>query len=77
MTHRMTTQAAQPLGTLQDAGELAVLTPNEEPVRHRYAMVVAFSSEEELRRAVQEHRCAYRDGHTVQTLNAEDVAHGR
>lgn len=53
MTHRMTSHAPQALGTLQDAGELAVMTPNEGPVRHRYAMVVAFESEDELRRALE------------------------
>lgn len=71
MTHRMTSHAPQALGTLQDAGELAVMTPNEGPVRHRYAMVVAFESEDELRRALEEHRCSYRDGQAV-----EEMTHG-
>ncbi|SOC56425.1 hypothetical protein SAMN05421509_10734 [Chromohalobacter canadensis] len=71
MTNRMTSHAPQALGTLQDAGELAVMTPNEGPVRHRYAMVVAFESEDELRRALEEHRCSYRDGQAV-----EEMTHG-
>ncbi|OLO03305.1 hypothetical protein [Salinicola socius] len=60
---------AAPRGTLQDAGELAVLSPNAGETRHRYAMVVSFDSEEALRQAVTNHRCAYRDSQTVEELN--------
>ncbi|MBZ5875983.1 hypothetical protein [Chromohalobacter israelensis] len=61
----------QPTGILQDAGEIAVVTPNTGETRHRYAMVVAFESEDELRRALEEHRCSYRDGQAV-----EEMTHG-
>ncbi|SDK77592.1 hypothetical protein SAMN05661010_00042 [Modicisalibacter muralis] len=62
---------AVPYGTIQDAGELAVLSESSEPTRHRYAMVVAFSSEEDLRQAIAEHRCAYRAGGRAQELAHE------
>ncbi|MDH4571130.1 hypothetical protein [Salinicola acroporae] len=65
------TDRAVPRGTLQDAGELAVLAPNTGETRHRYAMVIAFDSEEALRQAVTSHRCAYRDSQTV-----EELSHG-
>ncbi|MBZ9576758.1 hypothetical protein [Modicisalibacter sp. MOD 31.J] len=64
-------QNAIPRGTLQDAGEVAVLSDSNEPTRHRYAMVVAFASEEDLRRAIDEHRCAYRDSDRIQELSHE------
>ncbi|WP_251978593.1 hypothetical protein [Salinicola avicenniae] len=73
----METQArAVPRGTLQEAGELAVLSDASGPTRHRYALVIAFDSEDALRQAVTNHRCAYRDGQRVQELNAEGAAHG-
>lgn len=63
----MTTQRrGVPRGTLQDAGEIEVLAPSTGATRHRYAMVIAFDSEEALRRAVANHRCAYRDSQHVQ-----------
>ncbi|WP_280570668.1 hypothetical protein [Chromohalobacter sp. 296-RDG] len=65
------TQPQQPTGILQDAGEVAVMSPNAGETHHRYAMVVAFESEDELRRAIQEHRCTYRDGQSV-----EEMTHG-
>ncbi|WP_353980940.1 hypothetical protein [Salinicola endophyticus] len=55
-------------GTLQEAGELAVLSDMSGATRHRYALVIAFDSEEALRQAVTHHRCAYRDGQHVQEL---------
>ncbi len=55
-------------GTLQEAGELAVLSDASGATRHRYALVIAFDSEEALRQAVTHHRCAYRDGQHVQEL---------
>lgn len=61
---------AAPHGTLQDAGELAVLTENSGETRHRYAMVIAFNSEDELRRAVKDHTCRYRDSQQVQEIKA-------
>jgi|GEM_PF-1741900 len=64
-----------PRGILQDAGELAVLTENEAPTRHRFAMVVSFNSEEDLKRALAEHRCAYRDGQAIQERMHEEVRH--
>lgn len=62
----------QPTGILQDAGELSVVSELSGRVSHRYAMVIAFDSEEALRRALEEHRCAYRDGQAIQ----EQIAHG-
>ena len=59
-------RGGQPLGTLQDAGELAVLTPNQGAVRHRHALVVSFTSETELRRALKHLQCAYRQGKDIQ-----------
>ncbi|MDL4862274.1 hypothetical protein NPJ88_008005 [Halomonas elongata] len=61
---------AAPRGTLQDAGELAVFTENSGSVRHRHALVIAFDSEDELRKAITDHRCAYRDGQRVQEIKA-------
>lgn len=60
-----------PTGTLQDAGELAVLTPNQGAVRHQFALVVAFENEAQLRRAIEEHQCRYRDGQQVEELTHE------
>lgn len=62
----------EPRGILQDAGEVEVLTEQCGQVRHRFAMVVAFNSEEELRQALADHHYAYRDGQAVQ----ERIAHG-
>ncbi|MBB3141247.1 hypothetical protein [Halomonas organivorans] len=62
----------EPRGILQDAGELAVLSEDSGQVHHRYAMVVAFNSEEELRQALADHHCAYRDGQAIQ----ERIANG-
>ncbi|WP_275286895.1 hypothetical protein [Halomonas elongata] len=59
-----------PRGTLQDAGELAVLTENNGQVRHQHALVIAFDSEDELRRAVKDHACRYRDSQHVQEIKA-------
>ncbi|WP_322528529.1 hypothetical protein R5R73_01205 [Salinicola sp. LHM] len=67
-THHHDSRAV-PRGTLQDAGEVAVLSQNAGETRHRYAMVIAFDSEEALRQAVTNHRCAYRDSQTVEELN--------
>lgn len=61
-----------PRGILQDAGEMAVVTEHGGHVRHRYALVVSFSSEQELRRAIADHRCVYRDGQAIQERIAED-----
>lgn len=61
-----------PRGILQDAGELAVLSEESGQVHHRHAMVVAFNSEEELRQALADHHCAYRDGQAIQ----ERIANG-
>nr|WP_145924089.1 hypothetical protein [Halomonas elongata] len=61
---------AAPRGTLQDAGELAVLTENSGQVRHQHALVIAFDSEDELRRAVKDHACRYRDSQHVQEIKA-------
>ncbi|KAA0016651.1 hypothetical protein F0A16_16375 [Salinicola corii] len=76
MTHQKTSKPrwtgvdmAVPRGTLQDAGEVEVLAPSTGATRHRYAMVIAFDSEEALRQAVVNHRCAYRDSQRVQELN--------
>ncbi|GEN25419.1 hypothetical protein HCU01_33680 [Halomonas cupida] len=55
-----------PRGVLQDAGELAILNEESGQVRHRFAMVVAFDSEEALRSALEEHRCEYRDSQAIQ-----------
>ncbi|MAR73682.1 MAG: hypothetical protein CME78_15820 [Halomonas sp.] len=63
-THQVDHKA--PRGILQDAGELAVLTEGSGRVRHRFAMVVSFDSEEELRRALKKHRCSYRDSQAIQ-----------
>lgn len=73
MAHRLTSHhpSRLPLGTLQDAGEVAVLTPNQGAVRHRFALVVAFDSEEALRAALDDHQCRYRDGQRVQELTHE------
>lgn len=57
---------APPHGILQDAGEMAVITEHSGQVRHRYALVVAFNSEQELRQAIADHRCVYRDGQAIQ-----------
>lgn len=57
-----------PGGILQDAGEIEVITPNQGAVTHRHAMIVAFGTEEELRRAISARRCSYRDGERVQEL---------
>ncbi|WP_110686991.1 hypothetical protein [Salinicola aestuarinus] len=64
-----TDRHAAPRGTLQDAGELAVLAPNTGETRHRYALVIAFETEDELRQAMKNHRCAYRDSAQVQEMN--------
>ncbi|WP_110709265.1 hypothetical protein [Salinicola sp. CR57] len=76
MTHQRTSRprwigvdTATPRGTLQDAGEVAVVSPNAGETRHRYALVIAFDSEEALRQAVTNHRCAYRDSQQFQELN--------
>jgi hypothetical protein len=72
MRQRLTDhQPRQPLGTLQDAGEVAVLTPNQGTVRHQFALVIAFESESELRRALKRHACRYRDGQRIQELTHE------
>lgn len=60
-----------PTGTLQDAGEVAVLTPNQGKVNHRFALVVAFESEEQLRQAIAGHQCRYREGQRAQELTHE------
>lgn len=57
-----------PGGILQDAGEIEVTTPHEGTVTHRHAMVIAFGTEAELRRAIIARRCSYRDGERVQEL---------
>lgn len=61
----------QAIGTLQDAGELAVLTPNQGTVRHQFALVVAFESESQLRQAIDEHGCRYRPGKRIEELTHE------
>ena len=67
-----TTRRPEPRGILQDAGEVEVLTAESGQVRHRHALVIAFTSEADLRRAVADHRCAYRDGQDIE----ERIAHG-
>lgn len=69
--HQPRRAGGQPLGTLQDAGEVAVLTPKQGAVRHQFAMVVAFDSEAELRRALQGHACRYRHGQRAEELTHE------
>ncbi|RCV89695.1 hypothetical protein [Billgrantia montanilacus] len=69
MRQRMTSH--QPRGVLQDAGTLAVLTPNQGAVEHQFAMVVAFESEGDLRRAIANSRCGYRLGQKAQELSRE------
>ncbi|WP_416139042.1 hypothetical protein ACM26W_01145 [Halomonas sp. HK25] len=69
--HRPRRLSGQPTGTLQDAGEVAVLTPNQGETHHRFAMVVAFDSEAELRRALKGHACRYRNGQRVEELTHE------
>lgn len=49
----------QPLGTLHDAGELIVVTPDGERTHHRAAMLVVFETAGELQKAINAHRCAY------------------
>lgn len=49
-----------PMGTLHDAGELTIITPDGERVHHRCAAVVVFESPFDLQRAINAHRCAYR-----------------
>lgn len=72
MPHKLTShKPSKPNGILQDAGELAVLTPNQGAVRHQFAMVVTFDSEDDLRRAIARHQCAYRNGQRVQELTHE------
>ncbi len=61
---------AVPRGILQDAGELEVLTENSGQVHHRHALVIVFDSEDELRKAITAHCCAYRDGQLVQEMKA-------
>lgn len=48
-----------PIGTLHDAGELIVITPDGERIHHRAAMVLVFDSAENLQRAISTQRCAY------------------
>lgn len=72
MTRQQMVSHTTPRGILQDAGELAVLTENEGATRHRFAMVVAFDSEQDLKRAIAEHRCAYRDGQAIQERAHEE-----
>ncbi len=69
--HQPRRAGGEPLGTLQDAGEVAVLTPNQGETRHRFAMVVAFDSEAELRRALDDHTCRYRNGRRIEELTHE------
>lgn len=64
-------RGGQPMGTLQDAGEVAVLTPNQGTVRHQFALVVAFENEAALRRAIKSQQCRYRNGQRVQELTHE------
>jgi len=69
--HKPRRAGGEPLGTLQDAGELAVLTPNQGETHHRFALVVAFESEEQLRRAIDGHQCRYRNGQRIEELRHE------
>ncbi|MCC5882506.1 MAG: hypothetical protein JJU25_07710 [Halomonas sp.] len=55
-----------PRGILQDAGELAVASDRTGSTRHRYAMVVSFTTEAELRQALKSRRCVYRDSQAIQ-----------
>lgn len=48
-----------PTGTLHDAGELIVITPDGERIHHRAAMVLVFDTAENLQRAINTQRCAY------------------
>ncbi len=66
MTQRTTLPTETPRGILQDAGELAVASDRAGNTRHRYAMVVSFATEDELRRAIDAHQCRYRDGQAIQ-----------
>ncbi len=66
MTQRIARPADTPRGILQDAGELAVASDRTGHTRHRYAMVVSFNTEEDLKRAIEAHRCAYRDSQSIQ-----------
>lgn len=65
---RQTMIDRQPLGTLQDAGEVAVLTPDQGQVRHQFALVIAFDSEQQLRQALAGRQCHYREGQRAQEL---------
>src|SRR5690625_1034714 len=57
----MTSQARNtlPTGTLHDAGELIVITPDGERTHHRAAMLLVFNSLESLQRAIDTQRCTY------------------
>lgn len=46
--------------TLHDAGEVTVVTQQEGRTRHRFALVVTFSSARELQRALDAQGCEYR-----------------
>lgn len=48
-----------PEGTLHDAGELTVVTPDGERAHHRAAMVLVFDSPAALQRAIDMQWCAY------------------
>lgn len=53
-------QADIPEALMHDAGELVVVTLDGERTHHRHALVLAFETPEELQRAIDRHRCAYR-----------------
>ncbi|SHE99643.1 hypothetical protein SAMN02745148_01551 [Modicisalibacter ilicicola DSM 19980] len=72
MPHQRLVSHTPPQGILQDAGELAVLTENAEPTRHRYAMVISFESEDQLRQALGHRRLDYRVGITAQERMHEE-----
>jgi hypothetical protein len=48
-----------PEGTLHDAGELTVVTPDGERAHHRAAMVVVFDSPASLQHAIDAQWCGY------------------
>ncbi|WP_227369859.1 hypothetical protein [Halomonas sp. M20] len=77
MTRERLVSHSAPQGILQDAGELAVLTENAEPTRHRYAMVISFESDDQLREALGHRRLDYRVGITAQErMHEEDQSNG-
>ena len=60
------TNPRPPRGILQDAGELAVASDRTGTTRHRFAMVVSFNTEDELRQALEAHQCRYQDSQAIQ-----------